>query len=58
MRDGYARTIALIQNTLPNISDRNLSVLLDKRLPTLEKNYQTAASLATTHAPSPSEGQR
>jgi len=58
MRDGYARTIALIQNTLPNISDRNLSVLLDKRLPTLEKNYQTAASLATTRAPSSSEGQR
>ncbi len=58
MRDGYARTIALIQNTLPNISDRNLSVLLDKRLPTLEKNYQTAASLASTHAPSPSERQR
>ena len=58
MRDGYARTMGLIQNTLPNISDRNLSALLDKRLPVLDRNYQTAASLASTHAPSSSEGQR
>lgn len=46
MRDGYARTIGLVQNTLPNIADRNLTALLDRRLPTLEKNYQTAAALA------------
>lgn len=58
MRDGYARTMALIQNTLPDISDHNLTVLLDKRLPTLQRNYQTAASLASTRAPSSSEGQR
>jgi putative membrane protein len=58
MRDGYARTMGLVQNTLPNISDRNLTTLLDKRLPVLERNYQTAASLASTRAPSSSEGQR
>lgn len=58
MRDGYARTMGLIQNTQPNISDSNLTALLDKRLPILEKNYQTAAGLASTPAPSPPEGQR
>lgn len=58
MRDGYARTIGLIQNTLPSISDSSLSALLDKRLPVLERNYQTAAGLASTHEPAPSEGQR
>ncbi len=51
MRDGYARTMALIQNTQPSISDRSLSALLDKRLPVLERNYQTAAGLAATQAP-------
>ncbi len=58
MRDGYARTMALVQNTLPSISDRNLTALLDKRLPVLEKNYQTAAVLASTRVPSSSEGMR
>lgn len=58
MRDGYARTMGIVQNSLPNISDRNLTALLGKRLPVLEQNYQTAASLASTPAPSSSEGQR
>ena len=47
MRDGYARTIALIHHTLPQISDHDLSALLDQRLPILQRNYQTAASLAS-----------
>jgi putative membrane protein len=57
MRDGYARTIALIQSTQPQLSDHSLTTLLNKRLPTLQKNYQTAASLASTQAPSPTERQ-
>ncbi len=57
MRDGYAQTITLIKTTLPAISDPRLSALLDKRLPILDRNYQTAASLASTRGPSSSEPQ-
>lgn len=57
MRDGYARTIALIQSTQPSISDHDLNALLNKRLPVLERNYHTAASLASPQPPSPAERQ-
>ena len=57
MREGYARTIALVQSTQPHLANRNLAALLDRRLPTLDKNYQTAAGLASQQAPSSPERQ-
>jgi len=59
MRDGYAQTIALVHSTQPHLADRDFSSWLNKRMPVLEKNYQTAARLAASpqQPPSPSQGQ-
>jgi putative membrane protein len=55
MRDAAAQTIATIQTASPSISDSNLTALLDKRLPSLNRNYGTAANLAAQQEPSPSD---
>src|SRR4051812_31315870 len=47
VRDAYKETIKQIQTALPVISDSRLKALLDQRLPILQKNYQTAAVLAS-----------
>ena len=57
VRDAYKETIRQIQTALPVISDSRLKTLLDQRLPILQKNYQTAAVLASQAEQSASERQ-
>ena len=58
VRDGYARVISVVQHAQPNVADPKLSALLTKRMPILERNYQTASTLAAAAlAPSSSERQ-
>jgi predicted outer membrane protein len=57
IRDASAQTIGYIHQTLPVISDSDLTALLNKRLPTINQNYETASRLASQRAPSSSEQQ-
>jgi putative membrane protein len=50
VREAYGETIKQIQTAQPNIADSKLNALLNQRLPILEQNYQTAASLAAQSA--------